>query len=330
MATIRKHYNSWQVIIRKKGHPHIYKTFASYSLATQYAVESERAIAKGIFQDMSEANQTKLKDVLAHYRDNVTVDKKGAKQESYKINKLIRNKIANYSLARITPMKIAQFRDTLKEFSKPATINKYITLISVAIRTAINEWGIYLPTNPADKIKRLKEPEPSDSRVEPSEESLLLQHATRSKMYWLEAIIIVALETGARQGELFRLNADDVDLNKATALLRDTKNGTDRRIGISPKAVDALRALPAFSVDKRFFPTHTEQFKFYWKQLQKWSGLPHINFHMLRHEWTSRMFENGWDIAEVATQGGWKDWKALRRYTHIKAEHLAEKFAEIK
>ena len=55
-------------------------------------------------------------------------------------------------------MKIAQFRDTLKEFSKPATINKYITLISVAIRTAINEWGIYLPTNPADKIKRLKEP----------------------------------------------------------------------------------------------------------------------------------------------------------------------------
>jgi hypothetical protein len=30
----------------------------------------------------------------------------------------------------------------------------------------------------------------------------------------------------------------------------------------------------------------------------------------------------------VATQGGWKDWKVLRRYTHIKAEHIAEKFAE--
>ena len=328
MATIRKHYNSWQVIIRKKGHPHIYKTFASYSLATQYAVESERAIAKGIFQDMSEANQTKLKDVLARYRDNVTVDKKGAKQESYKINKLIRNKIANYSLARITPMKIAQFRDTLKEFSKPATINKYITLISVAIRTAINEWGIYLPTNPADKIKRLKEPESCDTRLEPHEESLLFEQATRSKMYWMEAIIIVALETGARQGELFRLNADDVDLNKATALLRDTKNGSDRRIGISPKAVEALKGLPAFSVDKRFFPTHTEQFKFYWKQLQRWTGLQHINFHLLRHEWASRMFEKGWDIAEVATQGGWKDWKSLRKYTHIKAEHLAEKLAK--
>ena len=107
MATKRKHYNSWQVIIIKKGHPHIYKTFTSYSLATQYAGKSERAIAKGIFQDISEANQTKLKDVLVRYRDNVTVDKKGARQESYKINKLIRNKIANYSLVRITPLKIA-------------------------------------------------------------------------------------------------------------------------------------------------------------------------------------------------------------------------------
>ena len=275
---------------------------------------------------MSEANQTRLKDVLERYRDNITVNKKGAKQETYKINKLMRNKIAKSPLAKITPMKIAQFRDSLKDYSEPATINKYITLISVAIRTATNEWGIYLPTNPTDKIKRLKEPESCDLRLEPGEEAKLLQYATRSKMYWLEAIIIVALELGARQGELFRLNADDVDLNKATALLRDTKNGADRKIGLSPKAVESLRSLPAFSVDKRFFPTHTEQFKFYWKQLQRWTELKHINFHLFRHEWASRMFEKGWDISAVATQGGWRDWKSLRKYTHIKAEHLAEKF----
>jgi len=42
------------------------------------------------------------------------------------------------------------------------------------------------------------------------------------------------------------------------------------------------------------------------------------------------MFENGWDISSVATQGGWHDWKSLRRYTHIKAEHLAEKLRLIK
>ena len=86
-------------------------------------------------------------------------------------------------MAKITPMKIAQFRDSLKDYSEPATINKYITLISVAIRTSTNEWGIYLPTNPTDKIKRLKGPEPCDLRLEPEEEAKLIQYATRSKMY---------------------------------------------------------------------------------------------------------------------------------------------------
>jgi hypothetical protein len=118
--------DKWQVVIRKKGHPHIYKTFTNYSLATRYAGESERAIEKGLFEDMTEANQTKLSDVLARYRDNVTVDKKGARQETYKINKLIRNKIAKFPLSRITPMKISQFRYSLKDYSEPATINKYL------------------------------------------------------------------------------------------------------------------------------------------------------------------------------------------------------------
>jgi len=42
----------WQVLIRKKGHPHISKTFASYSLATKYAQESEANIEKGLFADL--------------------------------------------------------------------------------------------------------------------------------------------------------------------------------------------------------------------------------------------------------------------------------------
>ena len=84
MAYIRKQKGKWQVIIRKQGHPHIYKTFISKGDATRYAQESERNIEKGLFVDMSEANQTRLKDVLERYRDNITVNKKGAKQETYK------------------------------------------------------------------------------------------------------------------------------------------------------------------------------------------------------------------------------------------------------
>ena len=77
MATIRRCGKAWQVIIRKKGHPKIYKTFASHSLATAYAQESEANIAKGLFADLTEANQTLSKDMLQRYKDEVTAKKKG-------------------------------------------------------------------------------------------------------------------------------------------------------------------------------------------------------------------------------------------------------------
>ena len=56
MAYIRKRRKKWQVVIRKKGHPHIAKSFTSYSLATSWAQESEANIAKGLFADLAEAN----------------------------------------------------------------------------------------------------------------------------------------------------------------------------------------------------------------------------------------------------------------------------------
>ncbi len=323
MATIRKHWNKWQVLIRRKGHPHIAKSFTSYSDATKYAQESESNIAKGLFADLSEANQTTLRDTLRRYRDEVTVSKKGAQQETYKINKLMRNKICNYSLARLTPNKIAKLRNELSLSSAPATVNKYLTLISVAVNTAKNEWGVHLPLNPCAKIKRMEEPEPKDIRVQPEEEELLLKHAERSKKHWLKAIIIVALELGCRRGELFRLLKTDVDFFKSTAVLRNTKNGTDRKIGLSPKAVETLKSLPP-TIDGRFFPTHSEQFKFYWKQLKRWANI-NKTFHSTRHTFASRMAMKGWTITEIAQQGGWKELKVLKRYTHLKAEYLAKK-----
>ena len=120
-------------------------------------------------QIYAEANQTLLKDTLRRYRDEVTVSKKGAKQETYKINKLMRNKICNYSLARLTPNKIAKLRNELSLSSAPATVNKYLTLISVALNTAKNKWDIFLLTNVCSNLKRLAEPEVKDIRSEPAE-----------------------------------------------------------------------------------------------------------------------------------------------------------------
>ena len=56
MATIRRMRKGWQVLIRKKGAPHITKTFPKYDIAIKHAQESESNIAKGLFADLAEAN----------------------------------------------------------------------------------------------------------------------------------------------------------------------------------------------------------------------------------------------------------------------------------
>ena len=142
MATIRKMRKKWQVLIRRKGSPHITKTFAAYADATTYAQESEDKINKGLFQDLTEAMQTTLGDALVRYRDEVCPTRKWGHYETYDINKLLRNKIGDYSLAKITANKIAKFRNELSKISAASTVNKYLTLISVTYNTAKTEWDI--------------------------------------------------------------------------------------------------------------------------------------------------------------------------------------------
>ena len=322
MAVIRKHYGKWQVVIRKKNHPPVYRSFISKADASNWARESEKNIERGVYANMDEANRTKLSELLERYVLEVSSQKRCFHSEKYRIRKLIGMNICKYTLAQLTPTKVAKFRDKLATQVKPATVNKYLSHIQVAINHARREWNLYLPSNPVEKLKRCKEPEPSKDRIADWEYQLLLKNAERSKLKFLKAMIILAMETGARRGELLKLKATDCNLNKGICLLKDTKNSESREIGLSPAVKEILKSLP-IGVDGRFFPTNDDQFKFYWNQLRRWTGYKK-KWHLFRAEFATRCFEKGYDISIVATQGGWKDWKALRRYSKISGEAISE------
>jgi len=62
-----------------------------------------------------------------------------------------------------------------------------------------------------------------------------------------------------------------------------------------------------------------------WNRVCKRAGLIDLRFHDLRHEATSRFFEKGLNVMEVAAITGHKDLRMLQRYTHLRAEDLAKK-----
>ena len=324
MATIRKIRSKWQVLIRKHNLKPIYKTFILKEDAVKWSKETEVKIEQDLYQDLTLSKITKLKDVLAQYRDRVSVNKKGYDQERYKINKIIRSDIADKTLSQLTPIVLFDFIEQQKKLYTASTINKSITIINLALNFAERFLGISLNKNPLKFIKRLKESQFVGQVIEPHEEALLLKHAEFSKLYWLKTAIILGIDCGLRRGEILKLKADDINYNNCTAILRDTKNGETREIGLSSRAIQELKKLPV-SIDGKLFPCkRSDTFTFYYNQLKRWSGVKK-RFHDTRHTFASRSTTSGWSITEIAAQGGWKQLQVLKRYTHIKAEYLAKK-----
>ena len=324
MASIYKRNGKWRVEIRKKGSKGIHKSFIIKDDAIRFARETEVKIEQGLYEDFALAKTTKLKDVLAQYRDRVSINKKGYEQECYKINKIIRSDISDKTLFQLTPIVLFEYIEQQKKLYTASTINKSITIINLSLNFAERFLGISLNKNPLKFIKRLKESQFVGQVIELHEEELLLKHAKFSKLYWLKTAIILGIDCGLRRGEILKLKAEDINYNNNTAILRDTKNGETREIGLSSRVIKELKNLPV-SIDGKLFPCRrADTFTFYYKQLQRWSGVKK-RFHDTRHTFASRSATSGWSITEIAAQGGWKQLQVLKRYTHIKAEFLAKK-----
>ena len=324
MASIYKRNGKWRVEIRKKGSKGIHKSFIVKDDAIRFARDTEVKIEQGLYQDLTLAKITKLSDILAQYRDRVSINKKGYEQERYKINKIIRSCIADKVLLELTPLVLFEYIEQQKKLYTASTINKSITIINLALNFAERFIGISLNKNPLKFIKRLKESQFVGQVIEPHEEVLLLKHAEFSKLYWLKTAIILGIDCGLRRGEILKLKAHDVNFKNCTAILRDTKNGEAREIGLSQRAIQEIKKL-SITIDGKLFPCkRLDTFTFYYKQLQRWSGVKK-RFHDTRHTFASRRATQGWSITEIAAQGGWKQLQVLKRYTHIKAEYLAKK-----
>ena len=114
----------------------------------------------------------------------------------------------------------------------------------------------------------------------------------RRPLHFMKQIIIFARETLMRQGELFNLKEQDVDFFGGTALIRETKNDTPRKIGLSPLAMEQLKSLPT-SIDGRFFPIKNRHaFDGYFRLVCRDAKID-FNFHQLRHMGANDLIKSG-------------------------------------
>ena len=237
---------------------------------------------------------------------------------------ILRHKITQTPLSHLTSTHIAQHRDDRLKKVAAGTVRRELGILSHALETARKEWGHYLPSNPVAGIRKPTEPKGRDRRLEDDEEQRLLDACMRSTNHWLHPLVYFALETAMRRGELLTLEWKDVHVAQARVHLSDTKNGSPRDVPLSSKAQAILTDLP-HDLSSRVFPVHFEALKGLWRRAIRRAGIEDLHFHDLRHEATSRFFEKGLNVMEVAAITGHKDLRMLQRYTHLRAEDLAVK-----
>jgi integrase len=322
MATIRKLRGRWQAMVRRKGMAPRCKSFDNKVDAERWARNLETEVDRcGSLPDTRTAESTTLREILTRYRDEVSPKKRGVVSEVARINAILRRPICHRTLALLSTADLAAYRDERLQAVAPATVVREIATISHAVDTARREWGVYLPQNPCQLVRRPSLPRGRTRRLIADEEQRLLVAARAGRTPYIEPLIVLALETGARRGELLALDWRHIDLDRRVAHVPVTKTDVPRDLPLSTRAVETLRALGPKS-EGAVFSVQPNAVRLSWDRLVRRAGIQDLNLHDLRHEAITRFFERGLNVVEVAAISGHRELKMLQRYTHLRASDL--------
>jgi len=239
-------------------------------------------------------------------------------------------------LTEITAPKIAEYRlDRLTIVSpktgkrlEPSTVNRELQVLRCLLRMAASEDCGYLDKAP--RVKMEKEPEGRERWLTQDEATRLLAECRKAAEHpvstnrspRLHALVVVALHTGMRRGELCGLVWKRVDFSRGVIQLEQTKNGKRREVPMSQAAYMALSALP--KAGERVFPG---TFRTAFEHAVERAGLEDFVFHDLRHTCASWLTMEGRPLKEVSELLGHSSVKMTERYSHLAPKRLRDAVA---
>lgn len=325
MASFSYRGNRWQVRVRRKGHPTETRSFATRQDAEKWARALEADMDRGAYLPLGEAQRITLGDLIERYLIEVTPTLKGAKEDTFRLRAMMRHPMCKLVLTAITPTCIAKYRDERLLKVGPGTVIRELAYISAVINHARREWSINVE-NPVSRVRKPSPPPGRDRVLTRAEETRLFEalRPTGRRSPWLYPLVVLALETAMRRGELLALRWEDVNLATRTAILHDTKNGEARVVPLSSRALEVLQALPG-SITGQVIPMTSFAACAAFERATARAEIEGLRFHDLRHTSITRMAAKLPNVIELAAVSGHKSLRMLQRYYHPRAEDLARK-----
>lgn len=309
-----------------------------------------------------EARAHTLKSFLTErYGPWVETNRKSGAATCSRLRACFLRELGDKNLADVTPWLAEKWRSSrLKAGIKPATVNRDLTSLKAALQKAV-EWNL-IEQNPLAKLKPTKvDTRPNVRYLSDDEETRLraaldareteMQAERDNANKWrasrgyellpsvrdhLKPLVLLAINTGLRRGELFNLTWEDVHLGRAMLTVRGegAKAGQTRHVPLNAEAKAVLAAWKKEAPDVALvFPGRDggrlDNVKRSWASALDAAKIKNFRFHDLRHHFASRLVMAGVDLNTVRELLGHADIKMTLRYAHLAPEHTAAAVAKL-
>lgn len=324
---------TYRARVRIKGHPSISESFNSLTLAKKWKRNTESAIEQGRYQFSSLEKKHTLAEMIDRYVETILPTKPKNARNIKQHLLWWKKELGHCLLAEIKPNQIAQKRDELLAqntfYKKPrssTTVVRYISSLSHAFAIAIREWE-WMNENPAKKINKPRLPQGRIRFLDISEKDRLLAVCKESNSLYLFPIVVLALSTGMRKGEILSLRWDDIDFERGAILLQTTKNGERRMIPLIGLSLEQLKKLNSIRQAKLVFPSPNNlnlhiDIRSAWESALQKADIANFKFHDLRHTAASYLAMNNASLIEIGALLGHKTVQMTKRYAHLSNSHL--------
>ena len=172
-------------------------------------------------------------------------------------------------------------------------------------------------------LKKLKIENPNKRYLTKEEEKKLLEVSNPT----LRAMIILALNTGMRVGEILNLKWEHVFMKQKYLVALNPKNGKPRKLLINKKLETVLKSIPVLSEYVFTNPktkTKYQNIKKTFSRAVEKAKIPHITFHELRHTVASRLNEQGVDILTIKEILDHSNITTTQLYTHTPRKNVLD------
>jgi integrase len=300
------------------------KVGSSKGAAVQALSVREAEIAQGKFNLVSRRGAPTFEAVSDKYLELVSVHKRGHHVERY-IIKTLRASFGKFRVSDLTAEDAEKYKTKRSRSVRPATVNRELTLAKHMMTKAV-EWKL-IADNPFRGVRNLEVPKRVERVLLGDEEIKLVCACDRVRTRFLRPLILLALNTGMRRGELLSLEWSRIDFDQRMIRIINAKSTAgDRVVPMNAAVHSLLLELAKGATSPLVFPSNRKQgeklldLKKGFKKAVGLAGIPPIRFHDLRHTFATRLVRAGVDIVSVQNLLGHSKITMTARYAHSLAD----------